>query len=166
MNPSVGDSVSMRGCCPASAVTAPDPKERAPKPASQRKVFRAGRPGRERAASVLPGPHNPNAANVTLGERRFVRSRFAWSGPVWRLTVGNGLLTERSGGSRSPPKLEAMSPTPETRRPVRSSAEVNEQIRALWLRAGGSLSSEQRREYETLVTEWAEAMRREIVEAA
>jgi hypothetical protein len=59
-----------------------------------------------------------------------------------------------------------MSPTPETRRPTRSSAEVNEQIRALWLRAGGHLSSEQRRQYETLVTEWAEAMRREIVEAA
>jgi hypothetical protein len=49
---------------------------------------------------------------------------------------------------------------------VRSSAEVNEQIRALWLRAGGTLSSEQRRRYEALVTEWAEAMRREIVEAA
>ncbi len=54
----------------------------------------------------------------------------------------------------------------ETHRHARSSADVNEQIRALWLRAGGTLSSEQRRQYEVLVTEWAEAMRREIVEAA
>ena len=49
---------------------------------------------------------------------------------------------------------------------MRSSAEVNEQIRALWVRAGGILSTEQRRQYEMLVTEWAEAMHREIVEAA
>ncbi|GHJ39056.1 hypothetical protein [Streptomyces sp. TS71-3] len=59
-----------------------------------------------------------------------------------------------------------MSPIRETRRPVRSSAEVNEQIRALWLRAGGTLSTDQRRVYEALVTEWAEAMRWEIIEAA
>jgi hypothetical protein len=49
---------------------------------------------------------------------------------------------------------------------MRSAAEVNEQIRALWLRAGGTLSTDQRREYEALVTEWAEAVRQEIVEAA
>ncbi|MFI6345354.1 hypothetical protein [Streptomyces sp. NPDC050560] len=59
-----------------------------------------------------------------------------------------------------------MSPIRETRPSARSAAEVNEQIRALWLRAGGTLSTDQRREYETLVTEWAEAVRREIVEAA
>ncbi|MFG2651970.1 hypothetical protein [Streptomyces sp. NPDC048436] len=49
---------------------------------------------------------------------------------------------------------------------MRSAAELNERIRGLWLRAGGRLSAEQRREYEQLVTEWATAMRAEVVEAA
>jgi hypothetical protein len=49
---------------------------------------------------------------------------------------------------------------------VRPAAEVNEQIRALWLRAGGSLSAEERAEYELLVVEWAAAIRGEVVEAA
>ncbi|MER6806441.1 MULTISPECIES: hypothetical protein [Streptomyces] len=49
---------------------------------------------------------------------------------------------------------------------VRSAAEVNEQIRALWLRAGGSLSAQEREEYELLVVEWAAAVRGEVVEAA
>ncbi|KUL61737.1 hypothetical protein [Streptomyces sp. NRRL S-1521] len=49
---------------------------------------------------------------------------------------------------------------------VRSSAELNERIRSLWLRAGGRLSAEQRAEYERLVTEWAAAVRAEIVKAA
>jgi hypothetical protein len=49
---------------------------------------------------------------------------------------------------------------------VRSAAEVNEQIRALWLRAGGSLSAQERAEYELLVVEWAEAIRGEVIEAA
>ena len=39
----------------------------------------------------------------------------------------------------------------------RSAAEVNEEIRALWLRSGGKLSVEQREEYQRLVTEWAAA---------
>ncbi|MFF0221480.1 hypothetical protein [Streptomyces sp. NPDC004629] len=39
----------------------------------------------------------------------------------------------------------------------RSAAEVNEQIRALWLRSGGTLSVEQREEYRRLVLEWAAA---------
>ncbi|MFF3611748.1 hypothetical protein [Streptomyces sp. NPDC002580] len=39
----------------------------------------------------------------------------------------------------------------------RSAAEVNEEIRALWFRAGGTLSIEERREYQRLVLEWAEA---------
>lgn len=39
----------------------------------------------------------------------------------------------------------------------RSAAEVNEQIRALWLRSGGTLSVEQREEYQRLVLEWAAA---------
>jgi hypothetical protein len=55
-----------------------------------------------------------------------------------------------------------------TERPgsVRSAAAVNDAIRALWARAGSTLSAEQRREYERLVTEWAAAVRGEIVEAA
>ncbi|WP_435644070.1 hypothetical protein ACR9VJ_30105 [Streptomyces sp. H49] len=49
---------------------------------------------------------------------------------------------------------------------ARSAAEVNEQIRALWLRAGGLLSAQERAEYELLVVEWAEAIREEIIQAA
>ncbi|WP_432136440.1 MULTISPECIES: hypothetical protein [unclassified Streptomyces] len=37
----------------------------------------------------------------------------------------------------------------------RSAVEVNEEIRALWLRSGGTLSVEQREEYQRLVMEWA-----------
>ncbi|MER6960067.1 MULTISPECIES: hypothetical protein [unclassified Streptomyces] len=46
----------------------------------------------------------------------------------------------------------------------RSAAEVNDQIRALWLRSGGTLSVEQREEYRRLVLEWAAAP--QSVEAA
>ncbi|MFF2506386.1 hypothetical protein ACFVTY_23820 [Streptomyces sp. NPDC058067] len=46
---------------------------------------------------------------------------------------------------------------------VRSADEVNEQIRGLWLRAGGRLSAEQRAQYARLVTEWADAVRTEVV---
>lgn len=49
---------------------------------------------------------------------------------------------------------------------VRSAAELNEQIRALWLRAGGSLTAQERAEYEALVVEWAKAVRERIIEAA
>ncbi|MCF3123896.1 hypothetical protein IPZ68_29925 [Streptomyces arenae] len=56
--------------------------------------------------------------------------------------------------------------TPPPPGPVRSSVELNERIRGLWLRAGGRLSAEQRREYEQLVTEWATAVREEVVKAA
>ncbi|BDH54053.1 hypothetical protein ACFU6O_31100 [Streptomyces albidoflavus] len=43
---------------------------------------------------------------------------------------------------------------------------LNEQIRGLWLRAGGSLSPDEAAEYQRLVTEWAAAIRDEMVEAA
>ncbi|MEW2166637.1 hypothetical protein AB0912_27100 [Streptomyces sp. NPDC007084] len=49
---------------------------------------------------------------------------------------------------------------------VRSAAALNEEIRALWMRAGGSLSAQERAEYELLVVRWAEAIRWEIIEAA
>jgi hypothetical protein len=59
-----------------------------------------------------------------------------------------------------------MSPDSRTPGSARSAAEVNEHIRALWLRAGGSLSAQERSEYELLVVEWAEAIREQIIEAA
>ncbi|GAA2226748.1 hypothetical protein [Streptomyces nogalater] len=49
---------------------------------------------------------------------------------------------------------------------ARSAAELNERIRALWLRAGGTLSAQERAEYELLVIEWAAAVRGRIIEAA
>jgi hypothetical protein len=42
---------------------------------------------------------------------------------------------------------------------ARSAAAVNEEIRALWLSAGGRLSAEQRSRYERLVSEWSAAVR-------
>ncbi|WP_406433281.1 hypothetical protein OHB00_09680 [Streptomyces sp. NBC_00631] len=59
-----------------------------------------------------------------------------------------------------------MSPDSRTPGSVRSAAEVNEHIRALWLRTGGTLSAQDRTEYELLVVEWAEAIREQIIEAA
>ncbi|MFD8519632.1 hypothetical protein [Streptomyces capillispiralis] len=59
-----------------------------------------------------------------------------------------------------------MSPDLMTPGSVRSAAEVNEQIRALWLRSGGSLSAQERAEYELLVVEWAAAIAGQVVEAA
>ncbi|MFC8126770.1 hypothetical protein [Streptomyces sp. NPDC057302] len=55
---------------------------------------------------------------------------------------------------------------PQPRGSARSAAELNERIRGLWMRAGGRLSPEQRREYEQLVTAWASAVREEVVKAA
>lgn len=49
---------------------------------------------------------------------------------------------------------------------MRPAAVVNEDIRALWPRAGGRLSVEERAVYERLLVEWAAAVRAEIVEAA
>ncbi|GAA2600625.1 hypothetical protein GCM10011428_51760 [Streptomyces violaceus] len=64
------------------------------------------------------------------------------------------------------PRLVRMSPDFSTPGSVRSAAEVNEEIRALWRRTGGKLSAEERAEYEFLVVEWAAAIRGEVVEAA
>jgi predicted SpoU family rRNA methylase len=52
--------------------------------------------------------------------------------------------------------LHSMSTTVETSS-ERSADEVNEEIRALWRRSGGTLSVEQREEYQRLVLEWAAA---------
>ncbi|MFI1044856.1 hypothetical protein [Streptomyces griseoruber] len=59
-----------------------------------------------------------------------------------------------------------MSPNSDAPGSVRSASEVNERIRSLWLRAGGSLSAQERAEYELLVVEWAAAIRGEMVKAA
>ncbi|MGD1221278.1 MULTISPECIES: hypothetical protein [Streptomyces] len=59
-----------------------------------------------------------------------------------------------------------MSPDSTPSGSVRSAAALNEQIRALWTRAGGSLSAQERAEYELLVVRWAAAIRGEVVEAA
>lgn len=52
--------------------------------------------------------------------------------------------------------LHIMSTTVE-RATDRSADEVNEEIRALWHRSGGTLSVKQREEYQRLVLEWAAA---------
>ncbi|GHA45745.1 hypothetical protein GCM10010303_66310 [Streptomyces purpurascens] len=52
--------------------------------------------------------------------------------------------------------LHSMSTTVESSS-ERSADEVNEEIRALWRRSGGTLSVEQREEYRRLVLEWAAA---------
>lgn len=54
-----------------------------------------------------------------------------------------------------------MSLTPPGPTPARSAAVVNELIRQLWQRAGRVLTGEQRREYDALLVEWAEAYRAE-----
>lgn len=59
-----------------------------------------------------------------------------------------------------------MSPNLATPATARSAAVVNEDIRALMLRAGGRLREEDRPTYQRLVAEWADAIRDEVVEAA
>lgn len=65
-----------------------------------------------------------------------------------------------------------MSPNPAACRPVRPAAVVNAEIRALLIRTGGWLNAADRLVYETLIAEWADAVRAEdagrpeVVEAA
>ncbi|MEU8968190.1 hypothetical protein AB0D11_02745 [Streptomyces monashensis] len=59
-----------------------------------------------------------------------------------------------------------MSPDSQAVGPMRSAAAVNEDIRALMLRAGGRLREEDRPVYRRLVEEWAAAIHSEVVEAA
>ena len=59
-----------------------------------------------------------------------------------------------------------MSPNPSGLGPPRPAAVVNEEIRALMIRAGGYLRAEDRSLYERLREEWAVAVRAEIVKAA
>ncbi|MBZ3902243.1 hypothetical protein WB401_38895 [Streptomyces brasiliscabiei] len=59
-----------------------------------------------------------------------------------------------------------MSPDSPAPGSVRSAADLNDRIRALWRHAGGSLSAQERAEYELLVVAWAAAIRENIIEAA
>lgn len=59
-----------------------------------------------------------------------------------------------------------MSPNPLAPGRVRPAAAVNEDIRALWPRAGTQLNAKERAKYERLLIEWAAAIKAEIVEAA
>ena len=54
-----------------------------------------------------------------------------------------------------------MPPTSSPPGSVRPAAVVNEEIRALWLRAGGVLGPVERQVYARLVVEWAAAVRAE-----
>ncbi|MFJ4919184.1 hypothetical protein [Streptomyces sp. NPDC088725] len=59
-----------------------------------------------------------------------------------------------------------MSLTPNTPGSVRSPAAVNADIRALWTRAGGTLSLAEQERYHQLLVEWATAIQTEITAAA
>lgn len=59
-----------------------------------------------------------------------------------------------------------MTPEPIGPGSVRSSAAVNEDIRALWVDPRVGLTGAQRAKYERLVAEWAAAVRAEVVKAA
>lgn len=49
---------------------------------------------------------------------------------------------------------------------TRPATVVNQEIRALWGRAGGALSAAEQARYQRLLVEWAAAVRADVVEAA
>ncbi|MEV7034667.1 hypothetical protein AB0N99_31100 [Streptomyces sp. NPDC093272] len=63
-----------------------------------------------------------------------------------------------------------MSPTPPDRAPLRSAAEVNRDIRALWIGPGGHpslrLNDEQRERYHRLLAELEQVQRGDVTTAA
>lgn len=59
-----------------------------------------------------------------------------------------------------------MIPDPVNCGSVRSEADINADIRALWERAHGLLTDEQRAEYRRYLAEYADAVRTRIVPAA
>ena len=59
-----------------------------------------------------------------------------------------------------------MSPDPQTPGSARSVADINDDIRALWARAGAVLTVGQREEYGRLLREYAAAVAARIVKAA
>jgi hypothetical protein len=60
----------------------------------------------------------------------------------------------------------ASSASSDARTPARSAGVVNMEIRALWTRAGGTLSATEQESYQRLLVEWAAAVRADVVEAA
>lgn len=59
-----------------------------------------------------------------------------------------------------------MPPTPPSRGPARSAAELNAAIRALWPHPDARLDDEQREQYRQLVAELLEVERRDVTTAA
>ena len=59
-----------------------------------------------------------------------------------------------------------MSPDPQLPGSARSVADINDDIRALWARAGSVLTPAQREEYGRLLREYAAAVAARIVKAA
>lgn len=59
-----------------------------------------------------------------------------------------------------------MSPDPQHLGSVRSVADINDDIRALWARAGGTLTAGEREEYGRLLGEYAAAVAARIMKAA
>lgn len=59
-----------------------------------------------------------------------------------------------------------MTPNPQNPGSARSADQLNDQIRALWLRARGSLTPDERAEYERLTAEYTDAVRADIAPAA
>lgn len=59
-----------------------------------------------------------------------------------------------------------MSPDPQHPGSVRSVADINDDIRALWAKAGGTLTHEQRAEYGRLLGEYAAAVAARMIKAA
>lgn len=59
-----------------------------------------------------------------------------------------------------------MTPNPDPGSARSPADELNDEIRALWFRAGGTLTPDERAEYEQLLARWAAALKTEITEAA
>ncbi|MGQ4349675.1 hypothetical protein [Streptomyces sp. SAS_275] len=51
-----------------------------------------------------------------------------------------------------------MTPNPTSPGSARSADQINDDIRALWARARGSLTPQERQQYEQLLAEWANAI--------
>jgi hypothetical protein len=59
-----------------------------------------------------------------------------------------------------------MSPDPKLPGSARPAADINDEIRDIWARARGPLTTEERRRYSKLLIEYAAAVRKRVVSAA
>ena len=113
-------------------------------------------------------PRSPTSTTGPAAPRYWPSRSSSWGrgrpdGVTGRLPVSSPSGIDSSHGLHVGPRMIHRMST--TRRPApfatkRTADEVNEEIRALWLRSGGTLSGEQRREYQRLVLEWAAASAR------